>query len=438
MFERQIYLMGARVRNPSLRRRLEFLKQTEHWPLSKLQEHQLVACREFLEFAGTHSPYYRELFRATGFLPSRMSKIEDIKQLPPITKSELIRHNDAIHADFGFRKLFSCETSGTSGQVLTFKRNEAWDSGNRAAALRGHAWHGVEPWDPSVYFWGFNPSSLSRWKTRLLDSLQNRYRVFDYSDDSLRRVADRLPRVAYLHGYSSMVYELARLVRRRGMETATPNIKMVKGTSEKIYPHYQDVVREAFGKSLVSEYGAAETGIIAFECDKGNMHVHMEGVYAEDDGGEIVVTNLLSYSFPVVRYKLGDYVRFADPGTRCECGMEHPIIEDVEGRVGKSIYGRRNRYPSLTLYYVFKNLYFNHDIKLDYQGSQRKKGHLDLTIEQEMTEDQEAVLREECRKYFGDDVEVAILDGTAIHSRDQKLRDFVSSIAEATEPRTGA
>ena len=67
------------------------------------------------------------------------------------------------------------------------------------------------------------------------------------------------------------------------------NLKMVKGTSEKIYERYQDEIKKAFGQKMISEYGAAETGIIAFECPSGNMHINMEGVIVEEINEEIII-----------------------------------------------------------------------------------------------------------------------------------------------------
>ncbi|TOH87149.1 hypothetical protein, partial [Vibrio parahaemolyticus] len=71
-----------------------------------------------------------------------------------------------------------------------------------------------------------------------------------------------------------MIYEVAKLANKKNIQLS--NIKFIKGTSEKIYDFYQDEVQRAFGQKIVSEYGSAESGIIAFECPYGNMHVNEE------------------------------------------------------------------------------------------------------------------------------------------------------------------
>ena len=272
------------------------------------------------------------------------------------------------------------------GRYLHFLKNSEWDSANRASMLRGYKWHNVNPWEPNIYFWGYDIDPKQRLKVRILDFLQNRKRIFDYSNESLDMLTKNLEKISFIHGYSSMIYELAKIVNSN--EIVKPkNIKMVKGTSEKIFPHYNSEIFEAFGSNIISEYGAAESGLIAYECKYGNMHINMENVIVEEDNGEIIVTNLLSKSFPIIRYRLGDYIKIRSNKFHCECGIRHTIIDEVMGRVGKNVYGLEKMYPSLVFYNIFKNLFLTQNLKLNYQCYQKKKGFLEILIEQPYTDD---------------------------------------------------
>jgi phenylacetate-CoA ligase len=369
------------------------------------------------------------VFQEAGFDPGKIRDLEELKVLPVSKKETLIEHNDEIHTTAPFRKLFQCETSGTSGQVLTFRRDEYWDSANRAAAMRGYSWYGVEPWDRSVYFWGFNIRPRERARVRILDAFQNRFRAFSYEDREIRRLAMRTRRAVVLHGYSSMIFNVAKAFNEDPSLPKPERLKLVKGTSEKIFPAYQEEARKAFGRKIVSEYGAAEAGLIAFECPSGSMHIHLEGCHVEEVDGEILVTNLLSYSFPVIRYRLGDSVQLASDDFLCPCGMAHPVITEVLGRVGKVVYGKVHKYPSLTFYYVFKNLFFEKGISLTYQAKQHERGCVDIDIEQDAPEYRGAVLAE-IRKNFGEDLDCTVRFGQAAPPRQEKRRDFVSFIDE--------
>lgn len=426
MLHKIIYKLGIFKRNPSLNAHYQFLKDTENWSFDELQNYQFLKCKELLEFAYSYSPYYKDLFDSVGFNPSEFKTLDDLKRIPICEKNDILVSNDKIHTHYSFKKKFFSETSGTSGQVLKFYRNEEWDSCNRAAMFRGYSWHGVNPWERNGYFWGYNINKNKIFKTRFLDFLQNRFRIFTYQENEIKKFARKLKKASYLQGYSSMIYEVAKIINKLGLSRQY-HLKMVKGTSEKIYDNYHAEVIRAFGSKIISEYGAAETGLIAFECKEGYMHINMENVIVEDMDGEIVVTNLLSKSFPIIRYKLGDRVRFADPSFKCKCGRSHPIILDIVGRIGKNVIGKESNYPSLTFYYVFKNLALTKNINLNYQAIQSEKGKILIKIEQAIG-DYHRDLQNELIKYFSNDIEFEIRYGQKLHTMDGKLKDFITEL----------
>ena len=93
-----------------------------------------------------------------------------------------------------------------------------------------------------------------------------------------------------------MIYEVAKYINSLKVKPKF-NLKLIKGTSETILPQYKTEIKNTFGIQIVSEYGATESGIIAFECPHGKLHINMEGVIVEEIDNEIVVTNLQMTSF---------------------------------------------------------------------------------------------------------------------------------------------
>lgn len=424
-----LWYVAANWRNPSLFAIYKDLKASAR--TSRRKDSFLVErIRDLLLLAESQSDYYRNLFLQIGFNPKEEFKnLDDLKRIPILEKSTLIENNVALHTKSKFRKVFLSETSGTSGQVLKFKKNEYWDSFNRAVLLYSYEQYGVKPWDRNGYFWGFNKSTKQRTKTRLLDFFQNRFRLFSYDKEEVKRFLKKLRKAKYLGGYSSMIYETAKIALELGFTPSDfPDLKMIKGTSEKIYPYYQDVVKKAFGQKIISEYGAAETGVIAFEYPCGNMHVIEQNVLVEmGENSEAIVTNFSSHSFPIIRYSLGDSIKLNSEYT-CTCGRTTAIIEDVEGRIGKSILGKQGIYPSLTLYYIFKNLALVHNIELQYQGFQCEKGILQLRFPIEISSSIAILIKAECKKYFNEDIEILLEDKFEIHTKKSKLRDFISEL----------
>ncbi len=245
----------------------------------------------------------------------------------------------------------------------------------------------------------------------------------------MERFIKKLKDAQYIHGYSSSIYETAKAIN--DSETEKPaKIKMVKGTSEKIFDYYQPEIKKAFGTKMISEYGAAEAGIIAFECPHGNMHINMEGVIVEEENNEILVTNLHMFSFPIIRYKLGDYIKLAPKNKVCACGKKHLILEDVLGRIGETVYGTNEKYPSLYFYYIFKNLSEKHQLNLQYQVLQRKKGELDFNIFSDLSTNEKLLLSKEIESYFKADMRFEINPNAQLKSTPGKRKSFISTINE--------
>ncbi|WP_215115807.1 phenylacetate--CoA ligase family protein [Exiguobacterium sp. s80] len=428
MLRKLIYEIGMNKYNNQIKEEYLNLKKMENYTLEDLKEYQFKELKKLLKYAYNNSSFYKRQFNKKGVLPSDLNNIKDLEKFPFLTKENLRNESNDISntSDSRYGKMYYSETSGSTGEPLIFFRNQKWDAVHRASILRGYSWHGIKPYQKNGYLWGYNLNGKKAVKTKFFDVLQNRTRIFSYKEEELDKFLLKMQSATYIEGYSSMIYELAKKVNSKDKSHYKfPKMKMIKGTSEKIFDNYKKEVKKAFGLNFVSEYGAAEAGIIAFECPFGNMHITMENIIVESVDNEIVVTNLSSYSFPIIRYKLGDYIELESESYRCKCGKSHPIIKSILGRVGNLILGKKDKYPSLTLYYVFKNL-AEKGHKLYYQAIQEQSGVLKLNIEQKLSENQRIILDKELYKYFENDLEVLIFEKTNIDRGDGKMRDFIS------------
>jgi phenylacetate-CoA ligase len=88
-------------------------------------------------------------------------------------------------------------------------------------------------------------------------------------------------------------------------------------------------------------YGTSETKEIAWECAIGNAHINSDVVLVEilndrrervpmGDEGEIVVTLLVNFAMPLVRYATGDRGHLVP--TPCPCGLPFPVLGGLTGR----------------------------------------------------------------------------------------------------------
>lgn len=426
LFSKAIYIAGCKRRNPSLMPMYAELKKTEHWSREQLEELQLAKLKSLVKLAYEKTEFYHKLFDSIGIKPDDIHALEDLKKIPILEKKDILANLDSIR-NHECNNVFYSETSGSTGEPMIFYRNEEWDSAGRAAQMRGYSWYGVNPWDRNGYLWGHVYGSKFEIKTRVLDKLINRFRLFSYDENAVKKFAKKLKKSTYLEGYSSMIYEVAKTVNANQLGPIP--LKLVKGTSEKIYESYQPEVIKAFGGKMVSEYGSGESTLIAFECPYGNMHVVMENVIVEEENGEIIVTNLHSYAMPIIRYRLGDSV-VVNREKKCKCGMQHEIIEDVVGRIGQTIYGNSGRYPSLTLYYIFKSFALKHKGAINYQGIQDEKGKLTFLLDRDISAEEKQGILEECKNYFGDDIKVTLKPNELSRDHSKKFKDFVTTVRD--------
>ncbi|MCB0424714.1 MAG: phenylacetate--CoA ligase family protein, partial [Mangrovimonas sp.] len=85
--------------------------------IKKFQEEKL---RETLAYVSLHSPYYKRLFSEHTIDPSKISCLEDLKQIPPTTKADIQKYNDDFICVPKEQLIDYVTTSGTLGDPVTF------------------------------------------------------------------------------------------------------------------------------------------------------------------------------------------------------------------------------------------------------------------------------------------------------------------------------
>lgn len=118
-------------------------------------------------------------------------------------------------------------------------------------------------------------------------------------------------------------------------------LKEVWTGGENLSPGMRRLIEQGFGCSVVQSYGASEFLPLAAECARGSLHLNSDWVILEsvdaagrpvpegEAGASVLLTHLANHVQPLIRYPLGDRVRW--PTRACGCGSHLPVIE-VEGR----------------------------------------------------------------------------------------------------------
>jgi phenylacetate-CoA ligase len=304
-----------------------------------------------LRRAAEHVPYYRRLWERRRAAGDHASP-ERLESWPVLSK-QAVRADPRAFVDDGcdFRSLRHEHTSGTTGTPLSlFQSRETVRTWYGISEARIRHWNGLDRRDRWAIFGGQLVVPVERarppfwvWNAGLRQLYCSSYHLapgnVEAYVDALRR-----HRVRYVFGYASSLHSLARLAAERGI--ALPAMRVAIANAEPIYSYQREEIGAAFQCPVRETYGMAEMVAAASECGEGSLHAWpdvgvAEVLHDEDDSpaapgesGRLVATGLVNREMPLIRYDVGDRVRFA-PESRacaCACGRRLPILEQIEGR----------------------------------------------------------------------------------------------------------
>jgi phenylacetate-CoA ligase len=163
--------------------------------------------------------------------------------------------------------------------------------------------------------------------------------------------------------YANSIYLFAQFLKQTG-STDHHKPHAIITSAEFLDPQRREIIENVFECKVFDRYGSRETSIIASECEKhSGLHICAEALHLEfikdskpaspGQLGKVIVTDLLNYGMPFIRYQIEDIG--ASQTDLCSCGRNLPLMKMAAGRVtdflvtpdGKIISG-----ASLTIYLI--------------------------------------------------------------------------------------
>jgi phenylacetate-coenzyme A ligase PaaK-like adenylate-forming protein len=291
--------------------------------------------KAFLVHAARHSPYYREQDWAKNLLAGLPIRLQDI----PITPKSVVQQNPkAFRSEFDPPQAGPVQlkhTSGSTGTSLPIAKSSSHFETNIRENQRllapwkiGSIATGVEFRDPDAK----HPPGLVELK--VTSEGKRRFGVYSHSANDISPLV-REHRAEYLSLQPSLV--LAML--EDGFDYSF--LKLIKTVAEVVTDEFRRTVASLSNCRHVDIYGSVETALIACSCPTcGCYHLARANNLIEilDEAGQpakpgsygrIVVTVFSNPATPLIRYDLGDLVRFVD-STPCEPG--HVSLLKILGR----------------------------------------------------------------------------------------------------------
>jgi len=303
--------------------------------------------RDALEWAHTHSPYYRRLFDLSHVSPSDIDSYAAFRtRIPRTAKADLVADQRA-HPPFG---TFLAVPRGRFASLHTspgpiFIPRLAEERGGTPVLKEAIKAMGVRAGEVAHVTLSYHvmPGGL-----RLHRAFEEAGCLVINGGTGASRLQVEVARAwgaTVYAGTPSFLANLGDTAREMGMEPRRDlQYRVGFSTAEALTPKLRHDLEDMFGIELFDHCGEAQIGPLAGECRAHDgMHLHAQDLFCEfldpatgepvgvGEVGEIVATQLGPRALPLIRYAPGDAFRLL-PGS-CPCGDPSLRIVFV-GQVG--------------------------------------------------------------------------------------------------------
>jgi phenylacetate-CoA ligase len=325
---------------------LNAYEQSQYYSKEEIAELSWTRLKSILEHSYKNTSFYRKRFDSAGITHKDIKSPEDLSKLPVLTKRDLQNnYKEMIARNFNKDSLIEDMTGGSTATPVKYYYD--WDRYNSryAAKLRHNKWANWEIGDKAALLWGSSRDmkEISSFKARLRNYLLNRSISLDtsyFDEESMRTFTMKVlrfkPRI--FQAYANSMALFAKYVKKNNIKEIQP--KGIITSAEVLHIHDRSLIEETFGCKVFNRYGCREVGTIATECSEHDgMHINAEGIFVEfinknefeEDLGQIIITDLLNYGMPLIRYQIGDVGKPLYKS--CKCGRGLPLIGEINGRI---------------------------------------------------------------------------------------------------------
>jgi phenylacetate-CoA ligase len=336
ILERVVLPLGDKVEGGGCMPWLRQYRKEQWLSAEQLSDLQHKRLSNILEYARTKVSFYKNLSANLS------DPFEGIKQFPILSKTKINENLDQLLTS-PKERLIAESSSGSSGVQGIVYMDKSAQASARAMQLLWFEWSGYQIGDTILQ----TGMTLQRGFIKgLKDYLLNTTYIPAFNLESARietilREVEKYPR-QYLFGYASSLYVLAQTALE--LKISNEKFKYAISWGDKLFPHYREMIRQAFGCETLDLYGCSEGAMIAAQCPKGQFHLGMNQCYIEvvdDNGrqvpagtmGKVLATRLDNFAMPLIRYYVGDLVEMEPlDHKQCDCGRQLPLLRRVIGR----------------------------------------------------------------------------------------------------------
>ncbi len=343
----------ARENQSSALSHFTFLQKSQFWSTDRLLTFQFESIKKLLKESYNNTVYYRIILDERGLTPESFKDFDDLKKLPVLTRDITFDRQEQFFSNkFNKSSLQEFTSGGTTGQhAILFRDMESFNI-KLAMAWRHETWMGKFPCDKMALIW---PAAMDINENEPLKTrIKNRYllRTMIYNAGGLDAASlnfinkDLLAfNPKYLKVFPSALFGYTEFCIENNLKH--PKYKAILSTGEPLSENQKKLFEQTYNCPVFDMYGSREVGNTSSECSVHHgMHIAMETSYVEfiKDGqevkkgerGEMLITDLTNYAFPLIRYAINDYGAPMDGA--CTCGRGLVRMDKALGRLSDNIF----------------------------------------------------------------------------------------------------
>jgi len=329
------------------------------WPGEKLEAFRRERLRATLTHATERSEWHRG--RLSHIDPASF-RLEDLYELPVMTKTDLVEHFDAISSEPDVTRARCEETLEAGGGRLLDNEFVVMASGG-TTGVRAMSVTRID--DMGATFSAGLLRFVMRWRLRsgaqgapeppfMIASAPGHHasnvlkRMLGEGQDRAVSVVEPIERVvaalneadpSHIIVYSSFIPHLVDEVRAGRLHIRP---KIVTPVAESFLPEHEAALAEVWDCVVISSWGATETGLLGagtgFESGMLLLDDRVVVEPVDADGApvpagvradKLLITQLTPTVLPLVRYELSDQLAVLEPAT---CGSSFTRVSYVRGR----------------------------------------------------------------------------------------------------------
>ena len=173
------------------------------------------------------------------------------------------------------------------------------------------------------------------WGGRIASYLSGQFllNAFHMRDQDIEKYIDIInaSSTEYMMACIDAAYQMAKYSLR--MDKQIRPLRSIMACAGTVTSDMRETMAHVFRSSVHNKYGSRECAEMACECERGRLHIYSNNVLLQivsadgdllppGESGRILVTLLSNYSFPMIRYDIGDIGTLSHG--LCSCGSSIP------------------------------------------------------------------------------------------------------------------